>query len=219
METEGEQQADGSAAQVRGRKALLRGLAPASQVFEGEAPEPKIRRVEETVETKSNEQNLHKELTCLIDAELGKYLNSTVLADIKKESAKLVQRIRSLQKTYARINTLVEEIDLLKNGHLPRSVREVAFSFETELLDHSISQAGLDITVDESASIRDIKKKLHTEATHIQKQIDLQLMGIHRDNLKALIRKTAFISKHGGRSLQLRFWVSSPMTSRRLTSM
>ena len=102
---------------------------------------------------------------------------------MKKQCSDLLLRIKQLQKTNDRRAALQKDIDVLRSGYLPKGVRSVPHAFETHLLDCEVDQEGISGTVDIGSSIRACKEKFHLQHVLVQKELDLQLMGLHRANL------------------------------------
>ena len=134
-------------------------------------------------------------LDALIDNELGRYLPSAVLKDIRKQSLDLSSKIRGLQKTNVRRDKLKENIAMIQDGNLPTGFRPCSNTFETHLLDELVAQDGISAPVDTSLSIRDTKRKFHMEHLKVQLELDLQLLAMHRAHLKKHVSKESFLDR------------------------
>eukprot|EP00931_Biecheleriopsis_adriatica_P106787 TRINITY_DN81174_c0_g1_i1.p1 TRINITY_DN81174_c0_g1~~TRINITY_DN81174_c0_g1_i1.p1 ORF type:complete len:490 (+),score=116.36 TRINITY_DN81174_c0_g1_i1:1486-2955(+) len=141
------------------------------------------------------EAQSHSELKDMVDSELGKYMNPTIAKDIKKETEKLVDKIRAMQKTKTRTSTIEKEIEELKQGRLPHSAKQLGISFQSHLLEEMASQEGVDCTIDTQASTRENKEKLHLQYLLHQRQLDIQLLKMHRQELKQFLKVDNFIAR------------------------
>ena len=139
----------------------------------------------------------HDELKSLVAKELGKFLPAHVTKCVHKQSQDLRVRIQALQRTNDRRKKLLDEITILRSGQLPPSVRKVSHSFETYLLDSPACQGGLSWQISPGDTIRAAKEKCHFSHHLAQKQLDLQLVDLHRSKLK----------EHANKFCAALFWV------------
>jgi hypothetical protein len=128
----------------------------------------------------------------MVDAELGKHMSSTVKDDVKKASKVLVDKLSALMKTQDRISKVNAEITTLKNGDLPKAVRKVAIPFQSELLEKDAT-SNTDFIAEQGMTIREMKEKLHMEYHIKQRVLDLQVLGLHQNALKAVVSREHFI--------------------------
>ena len=194
MEPENESGSRGSAPGSPSR--LRRQLHPASSVFgaiEGRDRTPRRSDGEEPQQPAPADSS--KPLQEIVDNELGKYLPPTIVKCVKKQCSDLLLRIKQLQKTNDRRVTLQQDIDVLRSGYLPKGVRSVPHAFETHLLDSEVDQEGISGTVDIGSSIRACKEKFYLQHVLAQKELDLQLMNLHRANLRDFLKKSSFVER------------------------
>ena len=137
----------------------------------------------------------HDALRDLVAKELGKFLPTHITKCIHKQSQDLRSRIQALQKTNERKKKLEAEITTMRAGQLPPSVKKVSHSFETMLLNSPAVQEGLSWQISPGDTIRAAKEKCHLAHHLAQKQLDLQLVDLHRNNLKQYVKRSSFISR------------------------
>ena len=139
--------------------------------------------------------SMNDSLQQTVSKELGKFLPSHVTKSMQKQAQELRNKIQALQRTNDRKKKLESEISMLEGGQLPPGVRKCPNTFETPLLDSPVRQDGLVWNVTLGDSIRDTKEKAHLFTLLCQRQLDLQLIELHRQQLKEYVRKSAFISR------------------------
>ena len=178
------------------RRALLH---PASEIERGPEREtsrtPRRTSDEEPVAPDDPMVSTHDELKSLVAKELGKFLPAHVTKCVHKQSQDLRVRIQALQRTNDRRKKLLDEITILRSGQLPPSVRKVSHSFETYLLDSPACQEGLSWQISPGDTIRAAKEKCHFSHHLAQKQLDLQLVDLHRSKLKEHVKRTNFVQR------------------------
>ena len=74
-------------------------------------------------------------------------------------------------------------------------MRKCPHTFETSLLDSPVHQDGLVWNITLGDSIRETKEKVHLFNLLCQRQLDLQLIELRRQQLKEYVKKSAFISR------------------------
>lgn len=139
------------------------------------------------------QMNSHDALRELVAKDLGKFLPAHLTKSIQKQSQDLRGRIQALQKTNDRKKKLEDEITMLRAGQLPPTVKKVSHSFETALLDSPAAQDGLSFQIVPGDTIRTAKERCHVAYILAQKQMDLQLIDLHRSNLKEYVKRSNFV--------------------------
>lgn len=171
-------------------------LVPASQRDNSRTPRRNTSGDEdERPELPDVPMTSHDALRDLVAKELGKFLPTHITKCIHKQSQDLRSRIQALQKTNERKKKLEAEITTMRAGQLPPTVRKVSHSFETVLLDSPAVQDGLSWQLSPGDTIRVAKEKCHLAHHLAQKQLDLQLVDLHRNNLKQYVKRSNFVSR------------------------
>lgn len=169
-------------------------LVPATERASTRSPRRGTTSAEE--QNAADEQtNSHDALRDLVAKDLGKFLPAHLTKSIQKQSQDLRNRIQALQKTNDRKTKLENEITMLRAGQLPPTVKKVAHSFETALLDSPAAQDGLSFQIVPGDTIRTAKERSHLAYVLAQKQMDLQLVDLHRSNLKEYVKRSNFVSR------------------------
>eukprot|EP00434_Breviolum_minutum_P036031 symbB.v1.2.031910.t1/scaffold3757.1/size50859/2 len=182
-----------SAPESGGRRRPL--LHPASGIERGPERETSRTSDEEPAAPDDPMVSTHDELKSLVAKELDKFLPAHVTKCVHKQSQDLRIRIQALQRTNDRRQKLLDEITILRSGQLPPSVRKVSHSFETYLLDSPACQEGLSWQISPGDTIRAAKEKCHLIHHLAQKQLDLQLVDLHRSKLKEHGKRANFVQR------------------------
>jgi len=153
-----------------------------------------------TVKQESNPTIVpHKEVKDMVDDHFDDVVDAPTKKAIRQFTSSLVAKIDSLQKTNKRIEKANHEISELNNSRNPPGVRPVGMAFETPLLDSlkiPDSERSYTFSLRENSSIRDAKMQLHFEFQRAQRFLDLKVMEAQRLELKAYLKKQAFIDSH-----------------------
>ena len=139
--------------------------------------------------------SMNDSLQQIVSKELGKFLPSHVTKSMQKQAQELRSKTQALQRTKDRKKKLESEITMLEGGQLPPGVRKCPHTFETSLLDSPVHQDGLVWNITLGDYIRETKEKVHLFNLLCQRQLDLQLIELHRQQLKEYVKKSAFISR------------------------
>ena len=131
-------------------------------------------------------------ITKLIDDELGPHTSATVKKDVQKSTTTLIDKVRAVMKTQDRLEKIRNELTTLRTGELPKAVRKVPITFETELLE-KVAVRTTSIAVDGIKTIRDCKESIHLQHCIAQRELDEQLLVLHLEKPKAAARKSTFL--------------------------
>ena len=163
------------------------------------ASEPRDRSPRQSGENRARPGDVDmvsdRSLQDMVNKELGRYLPPEVVKTMKKHCSELVNKIRGLQKTNDRISTVRQELEVLGKGQLPKGMRPVPHTFETYLLDEAACQNGISMSIQAGDSIRGAKERFHLANAKVQRELDLQLLELHRSKLKMFVRQNAFVER------------------------
>ena len=139
--------------------------------------------------------SMNDSLQQIVSKELGKFLPSHVTKSMQKQAQELRSKTQALQRTKDRKKKLESEITMLEGGQLPPGVPKCPHTFETSLLDSPVHQDGLVWNITLGDYIRETKEKVHLFNLLCQRHLALQLIELHRQQLKEYVKKSAFISR------------------------